>query len=240
MHDKGSAGVQQARDFMNLFSRLRSKNPRVRWLVTGSIGIDPLAKAGNYIGVMSKFTNIELEPLTEAQSIAYLHDLAQLGALQDRTTITPEEAAAIVNAVGWRVAFYLEVFAQHISGPPATGADQVKAVIDAAMTKLISPHQAAAFGTWEEHIQKHYPEPQRKLSFAVLNELAKHESGLDLDALMPLSASASLDRDQFQYYLQQLVIDGFLYQDDAGTSVGLYRFRIALLRLWWKKFPAQP
>ncbi|KAF0205072.1 MAG: hypothetical protein FD173_1334 [Gallionellaceae bacterium] len=111
LHDKGTTGVSQARDFMNLFSQLRDKKTRVRWLVTGSIGIEPLARTGQYIGALSKFYPYPLEPLSEPQAIDYLKDLAQLGLLQSRKAITDQEAQAVIAAVGWRAAFYLEAFA---------------------------------------------------------------------------------------------------------------------------------
>jgi len=55
MHDKGERGVDAARNFINLSSRLRADYPRVRWMITGSVGLEPLAQAGKYIGVLSKF-----------------------------------------------------------------------------------------------------------------------------------------------------------------------------------------
>mgnify|MGYP001019925755 CR=1 FL=1 len=68
LHDKGPDGVDAARNVMNQLSRLRADYPRVRWLITGSIGIEPLARAGNYMGVLAKFTTFELRPLSREQA----------------------------------------------------------------------------------------------------------------------------------------------------------------------------
>lgn len=45
LHDQGPQGIEAARNFMNQISRLRVDYPKVRWLITGSIGLEPLAQA---------------------------------------------------------------------------------------------------------------------------------------------------------------------------------------------------
>ncbi len=239
LHDKGDTGLQQARDFMNLFSSLRSKCPHVRWLVTGSIGIEPLARAGNYLGVMAKFTNYTLAPLIEEQAIAFIQDQARTGALPHRQEISTEEAKAIIHAVGWRAAYYLDNFASQLTGTPSTEASQVQHLIQQAQTQLLLDHHLTAFGTWEEHIRKHHGD-KRKLSFDILNLLARDETGLDIDALFGQLGQIDLERNFLAQHLQLLINEGFLFQSETNSEIdegGPYRFRIAILRLWWKKYP---
>lgn len=239
MHDKGAAGVYQARDFMNLFSQLRSKNPLVRWLITGSIGIDPLARAGQYMGALAKFQPYQLEPLSEPQSIEYLKDLAQLGLLQGRKEITDQEAQAVIEAVGWRAAFYLEAFANKLPANPETDIVKVRGNIEAAMAALLKPHNKTTLGTWEEHIRKHHSEQQRILSFDVLNAIAPIEEGMTLDALHGVLGNTSLKRETLRQHLMTLINEGFLYQEPFNDDNAPYRFRIAVLRQWWKTYRPQ-
>ena len=239
LHDKGDEGVNQARDFMNLFSRLRSAQPRVRWLVTGSIGIDPLAKAGNYMGVLSKLHNYPLEPLSEPQAIDFMQDLARQGLPQGRKEITKQEAQAVVDAVGWRSAFYLEAFAHNLPVHPETDPARVQANIDAAMAALLKSHNKTTFGTWEEHLRKHHTEQQQGLSFDALNAIAPHETGLTLDALHGVLGNPTLKREALRQHLMRLVDEGFLYQEPFGDDTAPYRFRITPLRLWWKTYRPQ-
>ena len=239
LHDKGDEGVNQARDFMNLFSRLRSAQPRVRWLVTGSIGIDPLAKAGNYMGVLAKLHNYPLEPLSEAQAIDFLQDLARHGLPQGRKEITGPEAQAVVDAVGWCAAYYLEAFAHNLPAHPETEPDKVQVNMDAAMAGLLKSHNKTTFGTWGEHIRKHHTEQQQGLSFTALNAIASHETGLTLDALHGVLGNPNLKREALRQHLMQLVDEGFLYQEPFGDDAAPYRFRITPLRLWWKTYRPQ-
>jgi len=238
LHDKGPAGVQQARDFMNLFTRLRAASPGVRWLVTGSIGIEPLARVGQYMGTMAKFTPYPLEPLTVEQAVDFVQDLAVQGLLPQRQFVTAEEAAAVVQAVGWRAAFYLDAFARALPPGPATLPDAVKAHITAAHADLLKPHQAATFGTWEEHIRKHQTPTQQALSFAVLNAVARHTDGLSLDAILVSIRNANQDRDALRHHLMLLSAEGFLHQELPEDDSAPYRFRIPLLRLWWQRWPS--
>lgn len=237
LHDKGPAGVQQARDFMNLFTRLRSAYPRTRWLVTGSIGIEPLARAGQYMGTMAKFTPYPLEPLTEAQAIEYVQDLARQGLLQQRQLITDEEAVALVQAVGWRAAYYLDAFARALPANPATEPEAVKAHIATAHAELLKQHNSATFGPWEEHIRKHHTPTQQSLSFAVLNAVARHADGLSLDAVLTSVSNQNLSKDELRQHLMRLSAEGFLHQESPEDDHAPYKFRIPLLRLWWQRWP---
>lgn len=238
LHDKGPAGVQQARDFMNLFTRLRTAHPRVRWLVTGSIGIEPLARAGQYMGTMAKFTSYSLEPLTIEQAIDFVQDQALQSALPNRQRVTAEEAVAVVQAVGWRAAYYLDALARELPAGPATQPDAVKAHIDTALANLLKQHNAATFGTWEEHIRKHQTPAQQTLSVAVLNAVANHADGLSLDALLAALRNANQDKDALRQHLRLLSAEGFLHQEPPEDDSAPYQFRIPLLRLWWKRWPA--
>ena len=239
LHDKGGDGIKQARDFMNLFTRVRSANPRVRWLITGSIGITPLAQVGQYMGVLAKFDGFELEPLTDEQSVDYLLDLAELGLLQRRKGITDQEARAVVGAVGWRAAYYLEALAQQLPANLETDPAKVQTNIAAAISGLLKHHNSAAFGPWEEHLRKHHSVDQRRLSFDILNALAPHETGLALDSLLAALANTIPNREALRRHLLLLISEGFLYQEPFGDDAAPYRFRLAPLRHWWALYRPQ-
>ena len=240
LHDKGEVGVKEARDFMNLFSRLRAAKPRVRWLITGSIGIDPLAKVGQYTGALAKFDNFELKPLSEPQAHDYLRDLARIGSIQSRSHITDPEAQAITDAVGWRAAYYLEALARHLPPNPETDAAKVEGNIAAAMSELLKQHNSATFGVWEEHLRKHHPVGQRQLSFDILNALARHPAGLTLDGILASMGDAVQDREQLRHHLFLMIAEGFLLQEPYGDEAAPYRFRLVPLQSWWALYRPQP
>jgi len=239
LHDKGGDGTKQARDFMNLFTRLRAAKPRVRWLITGSIGITPLAQAGQYMGVLAKFQNFELEPLTNEQAVDYLRDQAQSGLIQRRTEITEQEAYAIINMVGWRAAYYLEALAQHLPATLETTPEKVQTNMNAALAGLLKHNNQSTFGTWEEHLNKHHSSQQRRMSFDVLNKIATTELGLNLDSLLGALGNTLIDREQLRQHLLLLISEGFLYQEPMNDDNAPYRFRLTPLRHWWERYRPQ-
>jgi len=239
LHDRGPSGVMQARDFMNNFSRLRSSNPNVRWLITGSIGITPLAQAGHYMGVLTKFRNFPLDTLTADQAIDYLQDLPKQGMLGTRKEISTQEAQAVINAVGWRAPYYLEALACHLPPNSEIDAAKVQTNIDIAVRGMLTPHNSATFGTWEEHLRKHHSAQQGRLSFGILNALADEEGGLTLDTLMGGIGDATLGRDFLRHHLDLMIDEGFLIQEPRGDDAAPYRFRLIPLRLWWKRYRPQ-
>jgi hypothetical protein len=235
LHDTGEQGVLAARNFMNLLTRLMSTHPHVRWLVTGSIGITPLARAGQYLGVLAKFHEYTLNPLTHEQALNYVVDLPRLGLHPHRAEITPEEAEAVVNAVGWRSAYYLEAFALYLPAVPQRDAHGVENNIKHAQRLLLADTTCSRFSTWEEHITKHHG-PDRDLSFACLAAICRTDRGLSLDGLLGILGQPDLSRSRCLQLLTQLCDEGFLYQEDPADEACPYCFRIPLLRLWWQRY----
>ena len=237
LHDQGSQGVIAARNFMNQISRLRVDCPNVRWLITGSIGLEPLAQTGNYMGVLAKFQPYYLETLTHEQARDFVIDLALIGKLMHRTQITSVEADAIVHATGWRSAFYLEAVAKKLSGSPTEDVKKAHEMTEDAIEKLLNPMELATFGVWEEHLKKHYDTSSRTLALAMLGALAKNPQGLGINALLTAVAQPEITAEKLREALVRLDVDGFISVDTWGASDPLATFRNVLLRRWWLRFP---
>lgn len=239
LHDRGPDGVAQAQGFMNLLSRLRDDNKRVRWLITGSIGIEPLARAGNYVGVLAKFDTFELEPLSEAEARDYVQDLARMGCLASRSIITDTESDAIVAAVGWRAAYYLDALSQKMAGQPSDDPTEASQLVEQAVDRLLQPGHAPSFGPWEEHIRKHYRDPDRGFAFAALAALAPHPQGRSVDTVLAVIGRADLSRNQLRANLTRLHTEGFVTVQDWDGADPMVAFRNPLLRRWWQRYTPQ-
>lgn len=237
LHDQGPQGIEAARTFMNHTSRLRVDYPKVRWLITGSIGLEPLAQAGNYMGVLAKFQTYSLTTLSEIQAREFIIDLAQTGRLVDRQLITVAEADSIVKAVGWRSAYYLEALAKKLAGTPTEDAQKADALIADAMARLLQPQELSTFEVWEEHLRKHYRDAERVIAIAVLNALALHPQGLGIDVLLAAVGQSGLTLDSMRKLLMRLDAEGFITIDDWGADSPVAAFRNVLLRRWWQRFP---
>ena len=239
LHDKAGDGAIAARDFMNMTSRLRNDYPLVRWVITGSIGLEPLARVGNYMGVLAKFKNFDLQPLSESQALEFVKDLASAGLLMSRNKITEIEAQALVDAVGWRSAYYLEALAQKLAGEPTEDAANASALVEEAVARLLQPIGSAAFGVWEEHLRKHYQDPERSIAFAVLLALAPSAQGSGVDTLLAAVAQPDLTRPKLLSVLTRLDVDGFVSITDAEGENPITAIRNPLLRRWWSRHKPQ-
>ena len=239
LHDKGPTGLAAARDFMNLLSRLCQGHSKVRWMVTGSIGIEPLAQAGNYLGVLVKFDHFELPPLTPAEACDHVRDLASSGQLPHRQQVTDAEARAVVEAVGWRAAFYLDALARKLKGVPADAPAEAALRVEAAVVDLLQPSERAAFGPSEEHLRKHYRDPDVAIAFGILGALARDARGLDSDALLAALQRSNLSQDALRQVLIRLDTEGYIAVDDWTRDAPRSSFRNPLLRRWWRQYRPQ-
>ncbi len=239
LHDKGPDGIAAACNLMNLLSRLRQGYPCVRWLITGSIGIEPLARVGNYMGVLAKFKPYELRPLSREQARDLVQDLAREGRLISRRTITDAEAEALVDATGWLAAYYLEALAQKLSGEPSEDPVQAQRAVEEAVSRLLQPGEEATFGTWEEHLRKHYHGDERRQAFAVLGALARPAQGLSISGLLAAIGASELTEQTLHRLLQRLHVDGFVTVEEWGADDPGVAFRNPLLRRWWQRFRPQ-
>ena len=237
LHDQGEQGVATARDFMNHLSALSVDYPKVRWLITGSIGLEPLAQAGNYMGVLAKFRPFTLDTLTHEQARDFVIDSASIGKLMYRQKISTVEANAIINATGWRAAFYLDAVANQLRGALTEDAEQANALVEEAVKKLLSPIGSSTFGVWEEHLRKHYSSNDRSNAIVILNALSQHSLGLSLNSLLTTIASPKMTAENLRQLLWRLDAEGFVNVDNWDSTDSITSFRNILLRRWWLRFP---
>ena len=237
LHDQGTQGIIAARNFMNQISRLRVNFPKVKWLITGSIGLEPLAQVGNYMGVLAKFENYNLATLSHEQARDYLIDLPVIEGLPNRKRITPAEADAIVCATGWRSAYYLEKVALKLDGTPTDDEENAGKLTEAAVNRLLQPIELSTFGVWEEHLRKHYTLTDRTAAIEVLGALAKNPQGLRANVLLSAVGNPKITSEVLGQLLVRLDADGFISVDQWAASDPMVTFRNVLLRRWWLRFP---
>jgi uncharacterized protein len=239
LHDKGPDGIAAALNFMNMINRLRVNYPKVRWLVTGSIGLEPLAQIGKYMGVLAKFDKFDVEPLTHEQAKDFIQDQAQRGALIHRKRISNAEADSLVSAVGWRAAYYLDAVAQKLSGEPTDDPAFAREAVELAIGKLIQAGEARTFGVWEEHLHKHYADAERTIAIVVINKLVKTPDGMVVDTLLATVNQSSVTRDALVRILMRMDAEGFVACDNWQDEAQFITIRNPLLRRWWQLRPPQ-
>ncbi|KJV07017.1 hypothetical protein [Methylocucumis oryzae] len=226
-------GLAQVKSLAYRLREFRERFPALRWLITGSIGIEPLARRGEYLGAFNNLEPFALQPLAPEVAQDFLHDYAQGGHVQHRQHISDYEAQALIAASGWLSVYYLEAFARELQGEPAQDAETAQQRIDDARKRLLAPTNRVYFESWPEHIRKNFTQPTQSLLFTVLEQLADTEFGLSLDGLLPLLRNDTLQKKDLQRLLNTLEEDGFTVYDIDREH---HRFRMELLRLWWQRY----
>lgn len=226
-------GLAQVKSIVYRLRAFREQFPGLRWLMTGSIGIEPLARRGEYLGAFNNLEPFELQPLTPDAARTLLQDWAKAGLFEHRQHVSEAEAEAIVAAAGWLSAYYLEAFGKQLQGSPAEGIDTAQERVEDARKRLLQPANKNYFETWPEHIRKNFAEPTRGRLFTLLGYLADFETGLSSDGLLPALNDAALPRKDLLRLLNTLEEDGFIICDHDADK---HRFRMELLRLWWRRY----
>jgi polyhydroxyalkanoate synthesis regulator phasin len=182
---------------------------------------------------LAKFETFELKPLTAEQAKDFVQDIAREGQLQHRQEITDQEAQTLIGTVGWRAAYYLDALAQKLEGPPATEAEPARLAVEAAVKRLVKLSESSKFGTWEEHLNKHYLDADRGIAFSALTMLARDPQGADIDGLLSTIQRADLSRERLRKVLMRLDVEGFIAVDSWELDSPRCHFLNPLLRLWW-------
>ena len=226
-------GLAQVKSIAYRLREFRERFPQLRWLITGSIGIEPLARRGEYLGAFNNLEPFELHPLSPDAATALLQDWPQAGFFEHRERVSIHEAEAIVAASGWLSAFYLEAFGKQLQGSPAEDAATALERVEDARKRLLQPVNRNYFETWPEHIRKNFTDPTQGRLFALLAYLSDFPHGLSSSGLMPVLNDPSLSTNDLRRLLNTLEEDGFLVSDHNNDH---HRFRMELLRLWWKRY----
>lgn len=227
------ADAKAAHQFAYQLRALQLRYKKVRWLITGSIGLDTIARRYDLQGAFVDFEIFSLESFTTEQARSYLRDPTVQEQLNHPFTASDEDFEAMFSYLGWLAPFYLKLVANEVR-PSLQGADgpgqATKADFDAAFERLLLPHRRAEFAVWPEHVRKNLPAADRTVAEHVLAAVSQHPEGETEDTLIARVVSMELGAGQRQIreVLSMLVTDGLLMQ-----SAKRFKFRSGLIRRYW-------
>lgn len=233
--------AQGARAFLYGLRRLQQRYSRVRWLFTGSIGLDAIAKRGEIGGALVDLTLYPLEPFGRDAARAFLDFLSTTQA-----TLTPfllDDAGFdhFARQLGWLSPYYLDHVAREIrpSGPPGPDGRPLATTrdVDNAFEAMLAARRRPYFVTWEEHLSKNFPRPDADALRSILAACARNPAGERLDTLRARLGGPphGLDGRALRDLLTILANDGYLAEAPDGEEAR-FRFRSGLLRRYWLRY----
>ena len=231
-------GVQRVRRFLDWFRNDVRALPDVRtlrWLVSGSVGLDTLVQQHGMADTINSMKHEGLEPFSELVAVR------MLGKLATRYTVifSDDDARSMVAAVVWTQPYYLQLAFNHLRGLMAAQ-PQSKAgeLIEQAIEKLVLPGGDNDFHHWEGRLAMQLSGADASHCLALLTKAAQTTDGARAESLfaelqgrMP-NATAEDAMRAFVILRDILQRDAYWWPDES-TGVKRYRFRLEPLRRWW-------
>jgi hypothetical protein len=219
------------KQFLNYLAMMRDKYPNIRWLMTGSIGIDHLAQAYNVQGAFRNLTPFLLEPFSSDVAKAFVDDYCQ-HSVQTAFTLSNDVHAHFQKRLGWLSPHYLAEFCLRIE-PELVNEKYLCTVksIDAACDKIIHYPFHHIFAGWPDHLERNIVPQYRAVCRSILGLLAEDRPGLTLDGLQ-IALGETIDRKNIKKALTILKTDGFIKEDNSKQ----YLFVMSLLADYWQEF----
>jgi hypothetical protein len=232
-----AAGVQRVRRFLDWFRndvRAMPECRQVRWLVTGSVGLDTLVQRHRMAATINSLKHESLEPYTESVALEMVQRLAQ----RYNVHFNAGEALVFVRAVQWSQPYYLQLVFNFLRQLiQSTGKPPGQLIAD-AVEKSVQPGPDNDFHHWEERLFTQLGNADGSHAVALLMLAAQDRNGARPEVLlaeiqrrMP-DDTADKHRHKFIELRDILQRDAYWWPDETGGH-RRYRFRLELLRLWW-------
>lgn len=238
-HDPAN-GVLRVRRFLDWFRndvRALASAGKVRWLISGSVGLDTLVQEHGMADTINSLNHQNLPPFTDPLACQLIRELA----VSYRITLDESAVRQLVDAVNWPQPYYLQVAFQHlrslIAASPATPPYEL---IDTAIEQLTQPGADNDFHHWESRLDTQLSAPLATLAKALLTHSATRPGGIRAESLLAAvqqrhpNASDDEARALFVRLRDILLRDAYWLADDSSGSRH-YRFPLEPLRRWWNR-----
>ena len=231
-------GVQRVRRFLDWFRNDVRALPDVRtlrWLVSGSVGLDTLVQQHGMADTINSMKHEGLEPFSEPVAIRMLSKLATHYAM----TLSDDDARNMVAAVLWPQPYCLQLAFNHLrslmTAAPGTLAGEL---IEQAIDKLVQPGGDNDFHYWEKRLTIQLSGADASYCLALLTLAAQTADGaraenllVELQERMPNATTEEAIR-AFVILRDILQRDAYWWPDESSGHKR-YRFRLEPLQRWW-------
>ncbi|MCY2966673.1 MAG: hypothetical protein NT069_24100 [Planctomycetota bacterium] len=224
-------GKQRVKDFLHWFRVVQQEfQPRLRWLVYGSVGLDSFAERNGLSAQINQLAPFSLGSFSPAEAHEFL---IRLG-IDNNLPVDEAVRQEILDRVGWPLPYFLQLVFHALKSLDLhpIGVSHVRQAIE----KLCHPNSNSLFSTWHERLQDQFVDEDRTLVLDILKQLCEVPRGLRRQEihkrLMARRAGADPDKldENARRLLDVLVRDGYLSESD-----GQYAFLSFLLRSYWQR-----
>lgn len=231
-------GVQRVRRFLDWFRndvRALPDARKVRWLVSGSVGLDTLVQEHGMADTINSMSHQGLAAFSELVAIAMLGELADSYEIE----LSAVDKQHIVAAVQWPQPYYLQMAFHHLRVlMTADAAANPASLIEQAMDNMVQPGTDNDFHHWEQRLGLQLCRADADHALALLTFAASDPTGARAETLFDKlhermsNATAEEAKRTFIRLRDILLRDAYWWADET-SGVKRYRFRLEPLRRWW-------
>lgn len=231
-------GVQRVRRFLDWFRndvRALPDARKLRWLISGSVGLDTLVQEHGMADTINSLNHQGLEPFSTEVAVAMLVELARHYPI----VLNEHDAGSIVAAVQWPQPYYLQATFHHLrsligANPGASAAS----LIEQAMDKLVQPGADNDFHHWQGRLSQQLPRADADHALAMLNLAARDPSGARPESLLAaleerMTETTTEEARRTFIRLRDILQRDAYWWPDESSGARRYRFRLEPLRRWW-------
>ncbi len=231
-------GVSRVRRFLDWFRNDVRALPdvrKVRWLVSGSVGLDTLVQEHGMADTINSMSHQGLAAYSDDVAIAMLAELATSYKIE----LSDDDARHIVAAVQWPQPYYLQMAFHHLRVLMAEHPDDSPlSLIEQAMDIMVQPGADNDFHHWEQRLGLQLCRTDADHALALLNLAARDPIGARAENLLDIvherMSNATPDEAKRTFIrLRDILLRDAYWCAEETSGVKRYRFRLEPLRRWW-------
>jgi len=226
-------GNVAAENFLRLNREQRqTNNSRIRFILTGSIGLPAVVKKLTSTSVINDLNVVEIPALTESEAISLATRLLDTGGIEYTDSVIPY----LLQKIKWLIPFHVQLGVQELieiydnKSKPLQEKD-----VDQAFQQLLNLRNDQYFEHYYTRLKDSFPAKQYEFAIRLLNTVSQADT-LSQTQVQALAKELLPEKDT-ESIIESLIYDGYIFQDLDKKA---YRFQSSLLQAWWnKKSPEQ-
>lgn len=226
---------QRAVTFLYWLRNMQQKYRHVRWIYSGSIGLDAVARREDIEGALVDMEIYPLKPFTPPTAAGYVKALADA----DGCRVDEEALALLLGKLGWLAPYYLEKIAKMAFRFKDEAGLVTPAAVENAINEMLNLTHRTYWSTWREHLTLNFTDPERTHLFTVLAVISRDSKAVSRDTLLTHmnQEGTEISAKTLAILLDILEADGYLTPEDDSRRT--FRFLMPLLGVWWLRHVVQ-
>ncbi len=221
-------GAAAAESFLRLNREQRqTSNSRIRFILTGSIGLPAVVKKLTSTSVINDLNVVEIPPLDEAEASQLATILLDTPKVKYDATVIPY----LLQKIKWLIPFHVQLGIQELIDIYENKSLELsKKDVDQAFMQLLNLRNNSYFEHYYTRLEDAFPAEQYAFAIRFLNSVAQADK-LSVTEVKGLAKEVLAGRDA-DSVIEALIYDGYIFEDVDKKD---YRFQSSLLQAWWSK-----